>query len=549
LKVEISEEESEKRKAIGNFNKSIGEEDEEQKDTGNLSDNNNFEFGNWSDYTNQRPRTTYFREDYWDNNNTMEDTHKAWIEALERMGGRNPIPVTAFKGTVEEDPNEWLRNYNNTAKAYGWNDKIKLEAVISYLKGSALDWFEEVQEEIKNWKEAEDVDGNGFEEEFLKKFTTQERKNLWYSQFNNLEQKEDESVSTYTSKFKKLLRKVDPEKKIPAELISQRYLSGLKGDLAERVIEHDPEDIEAMITRAKKVEKGKNYNKNKASSNPYVRKEEVKERKSFNNEGPFSRGWKGYNEKSNEREVDPIEELTKKFDKMEIKLMEQMYRNKEVTCYICNKTGHTAKECKNMVCYKCGQKGHTVKFCEKEGCRLCGNPKHTTEKCYRNYECKKCGRKGHTEKICTQESRRVNYVNYSDDEYEDEDEEEVYYVNSRPRKYVYEDSTDEEEVYITTRSGKKYDTEKKSESKKEKKLRKPKVKENDAMDIDDERVIKVKRTQDKSKIEKGVSYNIVEDLENARVNATFAQLLQDPKQRKLLKDALKRTTFQELADD
>jgi hypothetical protein len=76
-KVETSEEEGEEQKAIGNFNKSIGEEDEEQKDTGNLSDNNNFEFGNWTDYTDRRPRTTYFREDYWNNNNTMEDTQKA----------------------------------------------------------------------------------------------------------------------------------------------------------------------------------------------------------------------------------------------------------------------------------------------------------------------------------------------------------------------------------------------------------------------------------------------------------------------------------------
>src|ERR1700722_3003594 len=151
-KVETSEEEGEEQKAIGNFNKSIEEEEEEQKDTGNLSDNNDFEFGNWTNYTNRRPRTTYFREDYWNNNNTMEDTQKAWIEALERMGGRNPIPVTAFKGTVEEDPNEWLRNYNNTAKAYGWNDKIKLEAVILYLKGSALDWFEEMQETIGGGK-------------------------------------------------------------------------------------------------------------------------------------------------------------------------------------------------------------------------------------------------------------------------------------------------------------------------------------------------------------------------------------------------------------
>src|ERR1700722_20346247 len=75
-KIETSEEESEERKAIENFNKSIGEEDEEQKDTGNLSDNNEFEFGNWTNYTNRRPKITYIRENYW-NNNTMEDTQKA----------------------------------------------------------------------------------------------------------------------------------------------------------------------------------------------------------------------------------------------------------------------------------------------------------------------------------------------------------------------------------------------------------------------------------------------------------------------------------------
>ena len=55
------------------------------------------------------------------------------------MEGKNLIPVIAFKETIEKDSNEWLRNYNNTTKAYGWNNKIKLKSVILYLKGSALD--------------------------------------------------------------------------------------------------------------------------------------------------------------------------------------------------------------------------------------------------------------------------------------------------------------------------------------------------------------------------------------------------------------------------
>src|SRR3984957_9160431 len=76
-KVEISEEESEERKAIGNFNKSIGEEDEEQKDIRSFSGNNDFGLGDWNNYTNRRPRIAYFGEDYWNNNNTMEDIQKA----------------------------------------------------------------------------------------------------------------------------------------------------------------------------------------------------------------------------------------------------------------------------------------------------------------------------------------------------------------------------------------------------------------------------------------------------------------------------------------
>ena len=114
-------------------------------------------------------------------NYNMNQDIKALIERL--GGNRVPIPIPAFKGKVEEDPNEWLREYNNAAKAYGWTDTIKLESVIVYLKGSALDWFEDIQDQIVCWKNPENDDDKEFEVEFIKKFTTQERRNLWFNQF------------------------------------------------------------------------------------------------------------------------------------------------------------------------------------------------------------------------------------------------------------------------------------------------------------------------------------------------------------------------------
>ena len=180
------------------------------------------------------------------------------IERLER--NRISLSILPFRGKVKKDPNEWLREYNNAAKASGWNITIKLKLVIAYLKGNTLDWFEDHQDEIVIWKEIEEDDQKAFETEFIKKYTTQERRNLWFNQFNNLEQKEDESVETYTSKFKKLKKKVSTEDRpILEEIIKQRYLSELKEDITSRVVEFCLKNFDEILKVAKRIEKGKLY--------------------------------------------------------------------------------------------------------------------------------------------------------------------------------------------------------------------------------------------------------------------------------------------------
>ena len=103
---------------------------------------------------------------------------------------------------------------------------------------------------------------------------------------------------------------------------------------------------------------------------------------------------------------------------------------------------------------------------------------------------------------------------------------------------------------MTTRSGKSYKPkpEKPIIIKKEKKVKIKQDSDDDMMDVDEEK-IKVKRTREKSRIEKVKEYDLVKDLENSKANITFAQILQDPNQRKLLKAALKGIMHQELAED
>jgi hypothetical protein len=69
------------------------------------------------------------------------------------------------------------------------------------------------------------------------------------------------------------------------------------------------------------------------------------------------------------------------------------------------------------------------------------------------------------------------------------------------------------------------------------------------MKVDEDEEIRVRKYRGKSVIDKVEDYNILEDLMQQQARATFAQLLKDPKQQKLLRDVMKRETQQELVHD
>src|SRR6266498_249108 len=265
--------------------------------------------------------------------NLIEMDAKQFAEVLKDAGlSQKLVEPEEFYGKVEEDPLDFLKKFEEASEVNNWSNKRKIKLISRYLKGNAKFWFENLSE-ITYWTAedfSEDAEDNtqNFVDQFKAKFVTEEKKQNWYTQLSKLKQKKRESTTTFTNKFMRVYRKLDPNKtQIPNEIILSIYKQALKLSIARKLYEKDPDDIEQAFKIAKRVERGENFLKN-----------EIKE-----------------NSKKKQNK-DEIEELTRKMEKLSINLIqtnqkiEEGFNKREnprrnVTCYNCERVSHYASEC------------------------------------------------------------------------------------------------------------------------------------------------------------------------------------------------------------
>ena len=58
---------------------------------------------------------------------------------------RNDAKIPSFCGG-NQDPMEWLEEFNRSAKINQYSSEYKLRVVSGYLQGAAAQWFNEIQE-------------------------------------------------------------------------------------------------------------------------------------------------------------------------------------------------------------------------------------------------------------------------------------------------------------------------------------------------------------------------------------------------------------------
>src|SRR6266498_3269912 len=161
--------------------------------------------------------------------NLIEMNARQFAEALKDAGlSQKLVESEEFYGKVEEDPLDFLKKFEKAFEVNNCSNKRKVKLIGKYLKGNAKFWFEDLPE-TNYWaaedfpEDAEDVTQN-FVDQFKAKYVTEEKKQNWYTQLSKLKQKKGESTTTFTNKFMRVYRKLDPNKnQIPNGIILSIY--------------------------------------------------------------------------------------------------------------------------------------------------------------------------------------------------------------------------------------------------------------------------------------------------------------------------------------
>ena len=176
------------------------------------------------------------------------------------------VKVDDFSGKTDEDPFEWIDQFERAATANRWGDGRLLAIAQGYLKGAAADWVKAATaaaavNRITSW----DTNGaplTSLKPRMIEKFAPESKQNKWYQELMNTRQRATESVDDYSLRFQRLLRKVNVNPNnptVPANLQVRMYLFGLSPMLTPLVSTDNPANLNAAIERARTVENGYNY--------------------------------------------------------------------------------------------------------------------------------------------------------------------------------------------------------------------------------------------------------------------------------------------------
>src|SRR5438477_286669 len=131
-------------------------------------------------------------------------------ENIEHMA-LNIIKPRFFEGQTDEDPAEWVKEFNRAAEANEWtnddaDNNLRLRMAKAHLKGEAADWCDDNAGTLTRWNNG--PNNNQMAQLIVTQFATGHRKQQWLQQFEEIRQKKGESVEEFTKRFNKAVRKV-----------------------------------------------------------------------------------------------------------------------------------------------------------------------------------------------------------------------------------------------------------------------------------------------------------------------------------------------------
>lgn len=151
-----------------------------------------------------------------------------------------------FSGSLSENIDSFLKQYNRAALINGWSDNDKTLYIAAFLEGSALTFFDNIQYDIN------DIKWVDLEEKLRKEFEPIAQTEMIRLILEKRKQLDDEPTVSYINEAESLCRRID--KKMPQEEIVRNIMKGLKPNIARYIGIMGNKDLNELKENVRKYE-------------------------------------------------------------------------------------------------------------------------------------------------------------------------------------------------------------------------------------------------------------------------------------------------------
>ncbi|CAB4418800.1 unnamed protein product [Rhizophagus irregularis] len=289
------------------------------------------------------------------------------------MGGIVGMPT--FSGKEDEDVNDWIRQFEVAFTVSGRPEgnvggglcrQNKVNIAITYLRGVALQWYNEEKERVAanlvNWCDYDD--DRNLKTKLINRFTREDVKRRKMIELTRIKQGTNESVEEYTRRFRSILRVATRGQALHDLYQVNYFIQGLEPMLGYQVRRSSPTNLNDAVNMARREEEAKGELLMKTmgldigqvgqeKNMEEILKEETNKYKKMN---PIAKELQNKEVKNDE-----MDEIIKKLERMEAHMIG---RNGNTRRPIRNNNRNNIDWSK-MSCYTCGKQGHTSKICRE----------------------------------------------------------------------------------------------------------------------------------------------------------------------------------------